>query len=123
MENSVLVVDDERHLGDLLGEVLRERGFEVTCCRSGEEALEEACRKCFLVIITDYRMPGMRGTELARELRIRCPEAFIIGISSECLEMEFLAASADVFLLKPFSYLELVALIRQGLKKKNCPGG
>lgn len=122
MENSVLVVDDDRQLGDLWSRVLRDRGFEVTTCRSGAEALEKVCGKSFRVIITDHRMPGMLGTELVKKIRIQCPEAFIIGNSSEFLEKEFLAASADVFLLKPFSYLELVSLVEQGLKKIDCPG-
>jgi hypothetical protein len=52
-----------------------------------------------------------------------CPEAFIIGISSEYLKSEFLAAGADVFLPKPFSYPDIVSLVGQGVKTKGVPGG
>ena len=123
MENNALVIDDDKNIRDLVGDLLRSAGFEVISCRNGGEAMEAVKNTCFRVIITDYRMPGMQGTEVARLMRSRCPRAFIIGISINCLEREFVAAGANVFIPKLFiipelmSFLERMAITENGTAK------
>jgi CheY-like chemotaxis protein len=76
-------VDDNQHLADNLGELLAHEGMEASLCANGKEAVErlEAGDPCDLVI-TDYRMPGLDGIELAawvREHRPRLPVLLFSG--------------------------------------------
>jgi DNA-binding response OmpR family regulator len=110
-KKAVLVIDDDKAIGAVLADLLQSEGFEVICCDSGLAALGLAKGKCFNVIITDYRMPGMDGLETTRALRLQCPDALIIGFSSEHKRNEFLDAGADAFFKKPFSFKEIISLI------------
>jgi CheY-like chemotaxis protein len=112
---TVLVVDDDWVIRQALLDMLTSEGFSVSCCRSGPSALDLSKRKCFQVIITDYHMGGMNGADIAKELRIHCPDSLIIGISGEQKEKDFLKAGADAFFSKPFSPKVLVSMIRSRL--------
>jgi CheY-like chemotaxis protein len=65
----VLVVDDERNARDALGEILRDSGFEVATAASGPEGLTLVDSFRPDVLLTDVRMPGMSGIELAKAAR------------------------------------------------------
>jgi CheY-like chemotaxis protein len=65
-----LVVDDNPDITDMLAEVLRRVGYNVSTAHSALRALEAAHAKQFDVVISDIGMPGMDGYELARELRM-----------------------------------------------------
>ena len=69
MSYSLLIVDDEEALRFMLTSLLTLEGWEVTEASSGEEALKITESRTFDAIILDYRMPGMFGIEVARELR------------------------------------------------------
>lgn len=109
---TVLVIEDFVQAREALCAVLESNGFDVHCCGDGESALSAAAHNEFEVIITDYRMPNMNGVEVTRRLRTRFPGSIIIGVSSDHVSEAFLAAGADVFLLKPYRYSELVNLLR-----------
>lgn len=112
----ILIIDDDPIFSDALDALLRANGFEVRRCADGESALDAARERYYRVIITDYRMPGMSGTEVARLLRAQCPDAFIIGLSADRKRSDFLEAGADAFLNKPFLYDELMSLVRTVLQ-------
>jgi len=75
--------------------------------------LTAAAKNEFQVIITDYCMPNMNGVDVTRRLRTRFPASIIIGVSSDHMSEDFLAAGANAFLLKPYRYSELVNLLRK----------
>ncbi len=110
-KKSVLIIDDDTVISDVLSDILQSEGCEVICCDNGATALDLSKEKCFDIIITDYRMPGMNGVEITRALRSRCGNSFIIGFSAEYKEKAFLEAGADVFFKKPVSFKEIVTLI------------
>lgn len=112
----VLIIDDDQMIGGALGALLRADGFEVRRCTDGESALDAARERCYRVVITDYRMPGMSGTDVTRLLRAQCPDAFIIGLSAEQKGADFLEAGANAFLSKPFKPDELMSLVRTSLR-------
>ena len=114
-KEQVLIIDDDPMISGALGALLRADGFEVRCCVDGESALNAVRGKCYRVVITDYRMPGMNGTDVTRLLRAHCPHAFIIGLSAEQKGGAFLAAGANAFLSKPFKPDELMSLVRTSL--------
>ncbi len=108
---SVLVIEDDRGVAEILLDLLESSGFEVSLCHNGAAALKFIQWKCFDVFITDYRMDGMNGADLARSLRTPCPDSLIIGMSAEQRDEDFLAAGADIFLKKPFCFSELVSIM------------
>jgi DNA-binding response OmpR family regulator len=110
-KKTVLIIDDDKAISGFLHEMLQSDGFEVSCCDDGMSALGLAKEKCFDVVITDYRMPGMDGVEITRSLRLQCSGSFIIGISSECKGKNFFDAGADAFLKKPFPFKDLISII------------
>src|SRR5712691_13029308 len=65
----VLVVDDERHILDVLRDTLTHFGYRVTCASSGAEAISAIRSELFDVAITDIRMPEMSGLDLLREIK------------------------------------------------------
>ncbi len=99
----VLIVDDERHLGESLGRMLKQSGCQVSVCTNGAEALARASREPFDIIITDFLMPVMSGVELTKRLRERSSPALIIGMSCHEASDEFRRAGADGFFRKPLS--------------------
>ncbi len=113
-KKSVLIIDDDKHIHDAAQMILEKADITVVCCDNAAEALNLTKGRCFQVIVTDYRMPGeMSGVELTRLLRHRCPDSFIIGLSGERREKDFLDAGADAFFEKPFPFGDLISLIEQ----------
>lgn len=103
---SILVVDDEECVLDVLRDILESEGYEVTVAKSGDEALRAFETKDFKAVFTDVGMPGMSGWELARALRERdeeIPLAVITGWGEAVSSREQETAKVDWVVAKPFS--------------------
>ena len=111
-KKKVLLVEDEEAIRVFIYEMLTSDGFEVSCYDNGQSALNRSKEECFDIVVTDFRMQGTDGVEVARLLRIRCPDAFLIGISGENKKRDFLAAGANAFLKKPFAPGHLFTIIK-----------
>lgn len=109
---SILVVDDDDDVRTVLAETLTEFGYEVEQASSGEAAIAVLDRRDDIgLLITDVRMPGMNGLELAERARQRDARLRIIVISGY-----FLPQSIDQqFLKKPFRIQELVGAVSKAL--------
>ena len=107
----VLLVEDDAMISEFLCELLRGKGYQLSCCAEGETALKKAEKAPPDVLITDYRLPGMNGAAVVKHIRPRHPDALIIGMSSEDKAAVFSEAGADCFLQKPFSVQNLVSII------------
>ncbi len=112
---SILIADDEDLFGAILRRLLEQEGYTVSCCNKPSDAITLAQEINFDVILTDYDMPEMNGAELARSMRCRFTDSYIIGLSCLSMEAAFLAAGADAFLEKPVDYQKLLSLIRQAV--------
>jgi CheY-like chemotaxis protein len=100
---TILVVEDERPVRDLLVAVLTRLGFEVRACATAEEAIELERQQAVDVLLTDVMLPSMSGPELARTIRARSPRTrvlFMSGYAGALLRDEDMRG-AD-FLQKPF---------------------
>lgn len=90
----VLVVDDERIIADTVREILESVGFDVAVAYSGWEALEKVSRFKPDQLLTDVKMPGMNGVELAIAIRMMYPTTKILlftaqaGVSELVMEAE-----------------------------------
>jgi signal transduction histidine kinase/ActR/RegA family two-component response regulator len=103
---SILVVDDEECVLDVLRDILESEGYEVTAAKSGDEALRFFETKSFKAVFTDVGMPGMSGWELARAIRERdqeIPVAVITGWGEAVSSKEQETAKVDWVVTKPFS--------------------
>ncbi len=122
MSKRLLVVDDEPNLLRAVAAILRGEDFEVSTARSGREALVAVAKNLPDLIVSDVRMPGMDGFELARRLRrapnfALLPIIFLTAKDETEDRVEGFRAGVDVYLTKPFEPDELVAVINSILQR------
>jgi two-component system, cell cycle sensor histidine kinase and response regulator CckA len=115
-ETTILLVDDTLAVRGLARRVLEGEGFTVLEASSAEEALalSEAREAPIDLLLTDYRLPEMRGPELARRLCAERPDlitVYMSGYGEEALEGEELVPGS-IFIQKPFSPVELGMRVR-----------
>jgi len=108
----LLVVDDERDVGELLSDILRTRGYETQYVASPKAALELMRDRDFQGVLMDLRMPEMSGTELWRELQRERPALalktiFMTGDYASLETAAMVGATERPFLSKPFRPDEL----------------
>jgi two-component system OmpR family response regulator len=111
----VLVVEDEKKLGELLGRGLREEGYAVDLAARGEEALWMAHAVDYDAMVLDVMLPGLDGFEICRRLRhdgIWTPVLMLTARDAVDDRVIGLDAGADDYLAKPFSFEELLARLR-----------
>jgi DNA-binding NarL/FixJ family response regulator len=123
MVKRLLVVDDEPNLRLAVAAVLRGEGFEVTTARNAREALMQVAASLPDLIVSDVRMPGMDGFQLARQLRSSpqtalVPIVFLTAKDETEDRVEGFRSGVDVYLTKPFEPDELVAVIRGILERQ-----
>lgn len=114
---TVLVVDDEEHVGTLLARLLHDLGHRSRVVTSGEAALEALSREQFDLILSDVKMPGMSGFDLYRMVQQRHPELaqrliFITGDTLSPATRTSITQLGVPYLAKPFAIDRLEALVR-----------
>lgn len=116
----ILVVEDERDLNRILTKTLTAEGCSVDACFDGLEALDYLSGASYDVIVLDRMMPRMDGMELLSRLREQGDETPVIFLTAKDAVSERvrgLDAGADDYLVKPFSFDELMARIRVVTRK------
>ncbi|WP_375430203.1 response regulator [uncultured Friedmanniella sp.] len=115
----VLVVEDEESYRETLGYMLRKEGFDVVEAPDGAAGLAEYDRTGADIVLLDLMMPGLPGTEVCRQLRLRgsVPVIMVTARDSEIDKVVGLELGADDYVTKPFSHRELVARIRAVLRR------
>lgn len=111
----VLLVEDEKKLGELLSRGLQEEGYTVDLTHLGEEALWRARAVEYAVIVLDVMLPGADGFEVCRRLRegaIWTPVLLLTARDAIDDRVNGLDAGADDYLTKPFAFEELLARLR-----------
>jgi len=117
---TVLVVDDEEFLRDLLRDILALERYRVETAASAEEALELLQQKRFDAIISDIMMPGKSGMELlaeAKQVRPDLPVILITGYAGQFTSQSAIGCGADGYFSKPFKNIELSYTLRAVLEK------
>lgn len=100
IKKKILIVDDNELLTGAIQSLLEDDGHSVICRHNGLDAIELSKKRYFDVILTDYRMPNMKGDLVCKLLRDHQPDVYIIGCSSDNRDKEFLSAGADFFIRK-----------------------
>jgi heavy metal response regulator len=116
----VLVVEDNADLGTYLEQGLREHGFAVDLVADGLRGFDHASTGVYDLLILDRMLPGQDGLQVLRRLRargIRTATIFLTAKTAVNDRVEGLDAGADDYLVKPFSFAELLARIRVVLRR------
>ncbi len=119
--HSVLVVDDEEPLRQLLAVILRDRGYQPRCVASAEDALKELAARDYDLVLTDVRMPRMDGIALTRAIQERQPGATVVVMSaygSHEAALEAMKAGAYDFLPKPFKPDDVLLCLRKAEERE-----
>ncbi len=120
---SLLVVDDERKIRDVLARYLEAAGFAVLVADSGQKALEVVARARPDLVVLDLMLPDLSGEEVLRSVRTlaEVPIIVLTAKSSEEDRVANLRQGADDYLVKPFSPRELVARVEAVLRRSGPP--
>ena len=116
---TILVVDDEQRLRDLVRGYLEHEGFAVVAAADGLTALDLVRQHAPAVVILDLMLPGLDGLEVCRRLRT-FSDAYVIMLTAKAEEVDRivgLEVGADDYLTKPFSPRELIARVRAMLRR------
>jgi len=119
---SVLVVDDEREILELVEYNLKNEGYSVTCVTTGEDALRTARLKAPDLIVLDLMLPGVDGLEVCRRLKSDdatrpIPIVMLTAKGSEADIVAGLELGAADYVTKPFSPRVLLARLRAVLRR------
>jgi DNA-binding response OmpR family regulator len=117
---TVVVVEDDPHIADLVDLYLRREGFRVLLAGDGEKGLQIFTQSDPCIVILDVGLPGARdGFDVCREIRARgaTPVLFLTARDDEVDRILGLELGADDYLVKPFSPRELVARVRAILRR------
>jgi DNA-binding response OmpR family regulator len=120
-EITILVVDDEEDVAEIISHFLREEGFNVLAAHDGHEAREKATSEIDCLVL-DVMLPGVDGFEVARRLRGRVetekiPILFLTAKTEEKDQVEGLMLGADAYLTKPVSPQVVLANVRAILRR------
>jgi two-component system response regulator RegX3 len=116
----ILLVEDEAALSEPLAFLLKREGYDVTVAEDGPTALSEFDRLGADLILLDLMLPGIPGTEVCREIRVRSsvPIIMLTAKDSEVDIVVGLELGADDYVTKPYSTRELLARIRAVLRRR-----
>ncbi len=119
MTGTVLLVEDEPSVGELVRGYLARDGYRVVWVRSGEEALAELERNPVRLVLLDVGLPGMDGFDVCRAMRARSsvPILMLTARDEEPDRIVGLEVGADDYVTKPFSPRELVARMKAVLRR------
>jgi two-component system chemotaxis response regulator CheY len=111
---SILIVDDSLDNLSLLSDFLTKRGYEISQCNSGNEALDILQNRTFDLVISDYQMPNGNGLWLLEEIQklISPPKVIIMSSDNSLPENFFQSKGAQAFLQRPVDWNTLDFLIR-----------
>jgi two-component system response regulator RegX3 len=115
----VLVVEDEESFSEALTFMLEREGYEVVVAEDGNSAIEEFDKAGPDIILLDLMLPGLPGTEVCRQIRMRSqvPIIMLTAKDGEVDKVVGLELGADDYVTKPFSSRELLARLRAVLRR------
>jgi two-component system response regulator RegX3 len=117
---SVLVVDDDPGVLDVVAFTLRREGYSVDEEKDGQSALDAARSRGYDIVILDVMLPGLSGTDICRALRAESdvPILMLTARDAEADRVIGLELGADDYVTKPFSTAELLSRVRAILRRR-----
>jgi two-component system response regulator CpxR len=120
---TILVIDDDTEMTEMLGEYLEPEGFAIEVCHDGDSGLKRALQGNCLLVVLDVMLPRLNGFEVLRRLRAASPiPVLMLTARGDAVDrVTGLQAGADDYLPKPFDPQELVARV-QAILRRTAPG-
>lgn len=121
MNETILVVDDDRSNRVTLERLLRREGFSVLQAESGREAMEVLRERAVDLVLTDLKMPGMSGLDLLKAVRAIDPDIEVVVMTAYGTveaAVEAMKEGAYDFVSKPLKRIELVTTVRKAVEKR-----
>ncbi|MFD0901203.1 response regulator [Actinomadura sediminis] len=121
---SILVVDDDPTVAEVVARYLARDGHDVTCVADGRTALRRALDRPPDLIVLDLMLPGIGGLEVCRRLRASSavPIVMLTALGAETDRLAGLELGADDYVTKPFSPRELALRVKSVLRRSRGPG-
>lgn len=126
MEKSILVIEDDQDINNLITMNLRDQRYRVEACNDGGRGLKLALNGSYDAIVLDITLPRIDGLEICRQLRannIITPILMLTARDSEADRVVGLEMGADDYLTKPFSIRELQARVKAILRRSDMSQG
>jgi DNA-binding response OmpR family regulator len=119
VDATILIVEDDRNIGNLVRTYLERDGYSVLWVRSGEDAMAELDRHPLSLVVLDVGLPGIDGFEVCRRIRAHAetPVIMLTARDEEVDRVLGLELGADDYVPKPFSPRELVARVKAVLRR------
>lgn len=116
---TILIVDDEKEISNLIGIYLKNEGFHVLEACDGEEGLQLVKKHKVHLIVLDLMMPKVNGIEMCMKVReiAEMPIIMLTAKSQDMDKISGLTIGADDYVTKPFNPLELIARIKSQLRR------
>lgn len=117
---TILIVEDEKRVADLLKAGLEENGYQTMVAYDGAMGLRLFRTHSFQLVISDIILPKLDGFELSKEIRKlneRVPILMLTALGSADDKLEGFDAGADDYMVKPFDFRELIARVKVLLKR------
>ena len=117
---SVLIVDDEKFIRDILSRIVFREGFKIDVACDGVEAFKKIQENSYDFVISDINMPNMGGMELLEKIKAYEKDILVLLVTSKAGEHsaeDILNAGADFFITKPFKNAEIAKTL-DALNKK-----
>lgn len=121
---TILIVEDEKRVADLLKAGLEENGYQTMVAYDGAMGLRLFRSHSFQLVISDIILPKLDGFELSKEIRKlneRVPVLMLTALGSADDKLEGFDAGADDYMVKPFDFRELIARVKVLLKRSTEP--
>ena len=121
LQPSLLVVDDEQIMRDVITKLFESEGYCVAAVKSGEDGLETIREKSFDVVLLDLMMPGIGGLATLEEMLGIDPELVVVMITAYASIENAVTATklgAFDFVTKPFKNEEMLLVVKNGLEKR-----
>jgi len=118
---SILVVDDEPIMQEILGDFLREEGYSIDIAGSGEEGVELAQKSSYNCAIVDLMMPGIDGIETMQQLReidTSLPVIMVTAFASVESAVEAMKRGAFEYITKPFKNDEVLVVLQKAIRTR-----
>ena len=118
---SILVVDDEPIMQEILGDFLREEGYSIDIAGSGEEGIELAQKSSYDCAIVDLMMPGIDGIETMQKLRdidASVPVIMVTAFASVESAVEAMKRGAFEYITKPFKNDEVLVVLQKAIRTR-----
>ena len=123
-KRTLLIVDDDIFLVDIMAFTLKQSGFEIIKAHNGQEALDILAKERIDLVLTDIMMPVMDGFELAKNLKanpatVNVPVIFLTAKSNVEDKNKGFSIGINDYVVKPFNLKDLVSRINKALNESS----